>query len=274
MWHDIRTMNSTANTLLGALALALLAAGIWWLAQRPMFALKVIRIEPFAGMQLLHVNPLTVRSAALPKIRGNFFTANLDAVRQAFEAVPWVHKAAVRREWPNRLIVTLEEHRPLATWGDEGQLVSVVGDVFIANLAEAEENGELPEFSGPEGSEKEVVQRYNQLRTWFASASLAPDVVTLSGRYAWSVRLNNGMTVELGREQNATTLKDRVMRLISIYPQLVARLQNRIESVDMRYPNGLALKANGIGLEPPAAVGKKNTAVPGSVNHKTASGTT
>jgi cell division protein FtsQ len=34
--------------------------------------------------------------------------------------------------------------------------------------------------------------------------------------------------------------------LIGIYPQLVERLQDRIESVDMRYPNGLALKAEGL----------------------------
>ncbi|MDP9109827.1 MAG: FtsQ-type POTRA domain-containing protein, partial [Pseudomonadota bacterium] len=160
MWHDIKTLNATASTLVGAVALAVLATGVWWLAQRPMFTLRVIRIEPLADMQLLHVNPLTIKSAALPRIRGNFFTANLDTVRQAFEAVPWVRKAAVRREWPNRLIVTLEEHQPLGTWGDEGRLLSIAGDVFTANLAEAEENGELPEFSGPPGSEKEVLERF------------------------------------------------------------------------------------------------------------------
>ena len=68
----------------------------------------------------------------------------------------------------------------------------------------------------------------------------------MARRYAWSARLNNGMTVELGREQNPATLKARVDRLVGIYPQLVARLQDRIESIDMRYPNGLALKASGI----------------------------
>ena len=102
------------------------------------------------------------------------------------------------------------------------------------------------EFSGPEGSEKEVVARYRDFAGWFKSIDLAPEGVHLSGRYAWSVKLNNGMTVELGREQTKTTLKDRVERLISIYPQLAARLQNKIESVDMRYPNGLALKAEGL----------------------------
>ena len=275
MWHDIKTLNATANTLLGVFTLALLAAGIWWLAQRPMFTLKVIRIESAADVQLLHVNPLTVKSAALPRIRGNFFTANLDAVRQAFEAVPWVHKATVRREWPNRLIVTLEEHQPLGTWGDEGRLLSVAGDIFTANLAEAEESGELAEFNGPTGSEKEVVRRFAELHEWFAPVSLAPEGLTLSSRYAWTVKLNNGVTVELGREQSKTTLKERVARLVSIYPQLVARLQDRIESVDMRYPNGLALKASGIVFAPEhGAAKKKIRKTPRRGTIKTASGTT
>ncbi|MBS0309145.1 MAG: cell division protein FtsQ/DivIB [Proteobacteria bacterium] len=245
MWNDAKTLNAIASTLLGLLALALLASGLWWIAQRPMFALKVIRLEG-AEAPLRRVSVSTVKSTALPRIKGNFFTTNLDTVRAAFEAVPWVRKASVRREWPNRLIVTLEEHVPLGTWGEDGRLVSVKGDVFVANLDEAEEDGGLPEFSGPEGSEKEVVTRFAELRDWFAAVNLAPESVQLSNRYAWSVKLNNGMKVELGREQSKTTMKDRVTRLVSVYPQLIARLQDRIESVDLRYPNGMALKASGM----------------------------
>lgn len=241
-------LNATTNALLGALVLSLFASGVWWVAQRPMFTLRAIRIEAVGEMQLRHVNPSTVRSTAVPRIRGNFFTADLDAVRQAFEAVPWVRKAMVRREWPNRLIVQVEEHEALGTWGEDGKLLSVRGDVFTANLAEAEEDGQLAEFDGPEGSEKEVMERYRELRDWFKPISLTPEAVRLSSRYAWSVRLDNGMTVELGREQSKATLKERVDRLVGIYPQLAARLQDGIENVDMRYPNGLALKAQGLAL--------------------------
>jgi cell division protein FtsQ len=252
MWHDAKMLNAISGTLAGLVALALLASGMWWLAQRPMFTLKVIRVEGWDA-PLKHVNTSTVRSTALPRIRGNFFTANLDKVRVAFEAVPWVRRASVRREWPNKLIVSLEEHEPLGTWGEDGRLLSVKGDVFVANLAEAEEDGDLPEFAGPEGSEKEVVARFQEFRDWFAPVNLAPDAVQLSNRYAWTVKLNNGMTVELGSEQSKTTLRDRVNRLIAVYPQLVARLQDRIEDIDLRYPNGMALRANGLAF----GLGKK-----------------
>lgn len=247
MWHDVKMLNAATSSLLGLVALALLGSGLWWLVQRPVFTLKAIQIE---GMEteLRRINASTIRSTALPRIKGNFFTADLNTVRAAFEAVPWVRKATVRREWPNRLIVTLEEHVPLGTWGQEGRLLSVKGDIFVANMAEAEEDGNLPEFAGPNGSEKEVVARFAELRQWFAPVRLTPESVQLSSRYAWTVKLTNGMTVQLGREQTSATLKERVDRLVAVYPQLAARLQDRIENVDLRYANGMALKADGLNL--------------------------
>lgn len=246
MWHDVRTLNALTSALLALALLVLVASGVWWLAHRPMFTLRQVRVEAMDGDTLRHANATTIRSTAIPKIRGNFFTANLDAVRAAFEAVPWVRKAAVRREWPDRLVVEIEEHTPLATWGDEGKLVSVTGEVFTANLAEAEEEGELPALAGPEGSEKDVIARYAELSKWFAPLHLKPESVALSNRYAWTVKLDNGVSVQLGREETHSMLKERVDRLITVYPQLLTLLQNRIESVDMRYPNGLALKASGM----------------------------
>lgn len=244
MWHDVRTLNVIANTLFAVFVLALLTAGARWLMQRPMFSLGAVHVQEMDGGELKHVNALTVRSVALPRIKGNFFTVDLDAVCMGFKAVPWVREATVRREWPNRLIVSIEEHKALGTWGNDGHLLSVKGDVFIANLAEAEEDGELLTFSGPKGSEKEVAAKYRELRNWFSSIKLAPKAVRLSDRYAWSVRMNNGMKVELGREQNANTIRELVARLLEVYPQLVAQFKTNIESIDMRYPNGLALKTS------------------------------
>lgn len=245
MWQDIKMMNAASGVLVALVTLALFGAGLWWLAQRPMFSFRVIRIEG-AGEQLRHVNALTIRSAALSRMHGNFFTANLETVRVAFETVPWVRRAMVRREWPNQLIVTLEEHKPLGTWGEDGRLISIKGDLFTVNLDEAEEDGELPEFGGPSGSEKEVLARFHDMTQWFRPIALTPESVHLSERYAWMVRLDNGVTVDLGREQTKTTLQERVARLVSVYPQLVERLKNRLQNVDARYQNGLALRVNGM----------------------------
>ncbi|MFP5390827.1 MAG: cell division protein FtsQ/DivIB [Gammaproteobacteria bacterium] len=263
MWHDVRSLNAAASALFAATLLAVLAAFVWWVSQRPMFTLRTITVGSMYGMELKHVNKLTLRNGVLGRIKGNFFTTNLEQVRTAFEAVPWVRRARVRREWPNQLIVEVEEHEALGTWGEDGRLLSVKGDVFTANLAEADEDHELPALEGPEGSEKEVLARFSELRAWFAPISLTPAALNLSSRYAWTVKLSNGMSVALGREQDRDTLHTRVARLVKVYPQLVARLPEGIETVDMRYQNGLALSAAGLKVpsDPKAAVKaiKKNT---------------
>jgi len=245
MWHDVKALNATASGMIALSVLACAASGVWWLANRPVFDLRGIRVEAMAQEQFRHVNHLTLRNGTQGRIVGNFFTADLEQVRKVFESVPWVRRASVRREWPDQLIVSLEEHEALGTWGEDGRLLSVKGDVFTANLAEAEEDNVLPEFFGPEGSEKEVLARYHELRKWFAPASLLPQGLSLSGRYAWTVKLDNGTSVALGREQSQDTLRQRVDRLVRIWPQLASRVQD-IETIDMRYQNGLALSAAGL----------------------------
>ena len=38
-------------------------------------------------------------------------TVSLDQARQVFETMPWVRKASVRRDWPNGIVVAIEEHQ-------------------------------------------------------------------------------------------------------------------------------------------------------------------
>ncbi|MDL2283683.1 cell division protein FtsQ/DivIB [Oxalobacter sp. OttesenSCG-928-P03] len=244
MWHDVRLLNAITNVLLTIFVVIVLAGCFLWFAEKPFFLLKVIHVQEAEGKTLKHVNAFTVRGVALPRIKGNFFTVDLDAVREAFKAVPWVREATVRRKWPNGLEVSIEEHKPLGTWGEDGRLLSVKGDVFTANLAEAEEEVNLLKFYGPEGSEKEVVLRYEELKRGFATVSLEPVRLELSERYAWRTTLNNGVTVRFGREQGNTTMREQMKRLLAVYPRLAAQLKSGIRGIDLRYPNGLALKAD------------------------------
>jgi len=245
MWHDVKALNTLTAAMLVAALVLIFGAGGRWLMLRPVFNLHQITVESAPDSALLRrVNVLTVRSVALPRIQGNFFTVNLEAVRSAFEAVPWVRHARVRRAWPDRLVVTVDEYQPLGTWGDDGRLLSQTGEIFIANQDEAEEDGALLQFSGPDnpGAAADVRRRLEDFRAWFAPLKLAPVEVHLSERYAWTIVLDNGVRVELGRERDADTLQQRVARLTRIYPELVARWPDGIERIDLRYQNGLALK--------------------------------
>ena len=263
---DSPRLLNLAALLIATLAVVAFAAGVAaWASRRPIFALKAIRIEalpiPAAADRSLprpalrHVGIATIRASELPRLlastSGNFFTVDLDAVRRAFETVPWVRHAQVRREWPDRLVVQVEEHQVLATW-DDGRLVNTFGELFVANPAEAEEdNKALPALAGPDGSERDVASRYIDFRTWFARLALVPDQVTLSPRYAWSVHFDNGtengLTVDLGRERDVNTLPGRVLRMLNAWPGLAARWP-KPTSIDLRYPNGFALRAEGLRL--------------------------
>jgi cell division protein FtsQ len=189
-----------------------------------------------------------IRANAAPKLQGNFFTMNLDTARQAFESVPWVRKASVRRSWPNGLAVELEEHEVLGTWGsaDSGRLVNTYGEVFVANQAEAEEDTQLLALAGPDGTEGDVVERMEMMSEWFKPIGAEPLGVTLTDRYAWRAKLSNGMVVEFGREQNEqdrADLEARVKRFVQAWPQVVAQWGKQIEYADLRYPNGFAIRA-------------------------------
>ena len=262
MWDSPRLVNFAALLIAAVAIVAFVAGAAAWASRRPMFALKSIRIEPSivgaatdARPAFRHVSAATIRAAAMPRIvastSGNFFTVDLEAVRRAFETVAWVRRAQVRREWPDRLVVFIEEHQVLATW-DDGRLVNTFGELFAANAAEAEEdNKSLPELAGPEGSERDVASRYIDFRSWFAKLSLVPDQVTLSPRYAWSVHFDNGtesgLTVDLGRERDGSTVPDRVLRLINAWGDLTAHWP-KPTLIDLRYPNGFALRAEGLRL--------------------------
>src|SRR5450830_1869014 len=115
MWHDVRTLNASANGLIALAVLACVCSGVWWVSQRPMFTLRTVRVENMVDADLKHVNTLTLRNGVIGKIKGNFFTTNLEQVRTAFESVPWVRRATVRRECPAQLVVEPEEHQPLGT---------------------------------------------------------------------------------------------------------------------------------------------------------------
>ena len=105
-WHDVRVLHAGANALLALALAAVLAAGAWWLVQRPMFALRAVAIEAHEGTELRFVSTPLLRQSVL-RVSGSFFTVDLDAVRAGFESVPWVRRATARRIWPNRLVVTM-----------------------------------------------------------------------------------------------------------------------------------------------------------------------
>jgi len=238
MWNKPQLMNALADLLMLVAAAALLAAAAVWLVRVPSLPVQeVVFAEPLA-----HTRRLEIEQALPPALKGNFFSLNLDAVRGALEKLPWVRKVAVRRVWPARLEVEVEEHKPVARWGlGRGELVNSYGEVFAAMPAEQELEG-LPLLYGPQGTASEVLKRYGEFVASFAEINEKPVQLLLSPRLAWQLKLANGMVVDIGREQPKAPVGVRLQRFIAVYPEMVAKRAIRPTVVDLRYPNGFAIR--------------------------------
>ena len=228
MWDRPDILNRISDLLVRAAALVAIYGAVHYLVHLPVFALGEVRVSS----ALTYLASEDIESMVKREIKGNFFTLDLAATRAAFEKLPWVRKAGVRRHWPARLDVTLEEHVPLARWGNLA-LVNTHGEVFKAHYG-----GDLPVFVGPADSAKEIAIQYEYFRRSLAAIGKNPVKVQLSPRRAWEVRLGGGPTLELGREQ----VEARLARFIAAYGRTLARLGRRIDYVDLRYTNGFAVR--------------------------------
>jgi cell division protein FtsQ len=243
---DIKLMNLTAAVLFSACLVLLLAAGAWWAVRHPAFAIAGIAVQG----DTVHSNVAMLRTAVLPKLAGNFFTINLAAAREAFEAVPWVRKAVVRREFPNRLRVHLQEQRAVALWGEEDgetRLMNDFGEVFEADDSDAQQD-RLPRLSGPDAQSPQVLAMYWLLKPLFEPLNLELVQMTLTVRGSWQVELDNGAAVELGRGTPEEVVS-RTRQFVGTLTQVTSRYGRRPDaliSADLRHANGYAMRLRGV----------------------------
>lgn len=241
---DVRLMNLTATLLFALCGLMLLAAAGWWVLRQPFFPLAGIKVEG----DVAHNNAATLRANVAPQLAGNFFTVDLQNAREAFESVPWVRKAVVRREFPNRLRATLTEHVPVAFWGseDHSAMVNSFGEVFEANTAEASD--ELPRLIGPDDQSGHVLGMFRELQPLFAASELAIEQLVLSQRGSWQATLDSGAVIELGRG-NSEEVAARARRFLTSVRQVAAQYNrgvDAVESADLRHSDAYALRLRGV----------------------------
>lgn len=239
---DVRVMNQTVRLIVVLLCLLGLAGAVLWLTTRPLFSIRAIRLEG----EVSRNNEATIRANAGPRLAGNYFSLDLDAARAAFEAVPWVRHAVVQRIWPNRLVVRLEEHKPVAVWkGDEGndRLVNSHGEVFEANIGDVDDD-DLPIFEGQDQDSALMWQMYRSLQPLLGRIGRSTAELSLSARGSWSVVLDNGAEVVIGRGSEEEVLA-RVERFIASVRQVAARQQRAWGRADLRHADGYALQWRG-----------------------------
>ena len=236
MWDNHRLLNRVANVLYAVGAVCVLYAVLMVVIRLPIFPLRQVSVSG----QISHTTREQVDAIVRQQVRGNFFTLDLERTRLAFEKLPWVRQANLRRAWPDRLEVLVEEHVAVARWRDIG-LVNTYGEVF-----EAASNARLPVFAGPDGAAAEMVEHYRGFRELLLTASDGNHWncvyrIVAPGHCGSS----DGYFLELGRQD----MNARLARFVAGYEKAVAQLRPGTYRIDLRYPNGFAVRAAGVALD-------------------------
>jgi cell division protein FtsQ len=217
----------------------LMGAGLWLAGQQAAVQQWLDRQFPITrvavGGELRHLAPEALADWLEPRVAGGFFTADLEALRRAVEARPWVREARLRRRWPGTLAVRVAEHRPRARWvtAEDERLVSRRGAVFAAAPRGALEA--LPRLVGPRSRIPALLERLGRLEerlgTRYRVSRLGVDA-----RGAWSAEVDGRVTIRFGRKH----WKGRLTRLLRVHRGWKL-LDRAVTRVDLRYPDGLAV---------------------------------
>lgn len=228
MWDKPALLNWIANLLFAMSVVVMVYAVLYAVVHLPIFPLREVKVEG----QLSHVSREQIKLIVAKHMKGNFFTLDLVKTRDAFEKLPWARSVSLRRRWPDKLEVSIEEHQELARWGSIA-LVNTHGELF-----HAASGSDLPVFYGPGDGVIEVASQYGEFSKVLKSAGLAISNLALTPRRAWQITTSDGMVVELGR----VDMQARLEKFANVYGTTLAGLNKKISYADLRYPNGFAVR--------------------------------
>jgi len=218
--------------------LAAAAAGAVWLAQQlsDPAALPIRRVQ-IEG-EFLHLEPARLQDIVERSVDAGFFGVDVARVRARLLDEPWIREATIHRVWPDTLRVSVVEQVPVARWGTE-MLLNENGDIF-APSPESIPQG-FVQFDGPLGLELDILNRYRAMSPRFVELGLAIEKIRLSARHAWTVYLDGGQEIELGRRD----VDVRLNRFLLAYRAGLTDIWADIGRIDLRYPNGFAVSQRG-----------------------------
>jgi cell division protein FtsQ len=219
-------LRAFSNLLFGLSLLLILYGTTRYVLHLAVFPLSSVQLRETPN----HVPIKLIERVVKEQIKGNFFNVDLNQTRSAFEHLPWVRKVSVRRKFPWSIEVELEEHVALARWNGNA-LVNTHGEVFTEKTDQI-----LPSFLGQPNTSAQITAMYDELSKDLWPLKQDVKQISLSPRFAWQLRLSNGMVLELGREQ----MQQRLVRFVEVYPYSLSTLSQTVVHVDLRYKNGFA----------------------------------
>jgi cell division protein FtsQ len=193
----------------------------------PIHAVKVYGVQ--------HVNPQEVQTLIEPLVSKGFFAVDVERIRELISQLPWAAQVTVRRMWPDRVVIVINEKNPVALWNDSS-LLSASGELFSPTTATYPAG--LPQLAGPAGEQLMMAQYYAKMNSVLAPLHSKIARLELTPAMTWSLTLDNGMKLNVGHKDILT----RLDHFVKVYPKIVGTRVADVEYVDLRYPNGMAVR--------------------------------
>jgi cell division protein FtsQ len=159
-------------------------------------------------------------------------TVGLDTLVDEIMALAWPRSVEVRKLWPNRLLVRVEKETIAARWGTHAVLTTSGEIVPTTNAPEW-----LPRFDCANCDSVRAMQIYHRLRAILVRGGLDISSMRQDALGEWHIQLDIGLELAVGREDLAA----RTERFLAIYRSALADTLDRVERVDARYDNGVAV---------------------------------
>jgi cell division protein FtsQ len=236
--HDAPAIRNSQGQASGLLAVVLLflvtAAGMAWVGMGIVAPDRwPIRWLEVNG-EFQRVSAEQLRATLAPNINSSFFTVDLQGLEEAAGRIPWVSEVRVQKIWPDTVNVIVDEYEPVAHW-NRGRLVSRQGDDF--EVPEADTLQGLPWLRGPDERLPDVLSTWIGINEALVPLGLEVARLALDDRGSWSLELNNGTQVYLGRN----SMEERLQRLLSSWDALMEEQEVPPQGIDLRYTNGFAV---------------------------------
>jgi cell division protein FtsQ len=225
-------MVNAGGWILLLIALAVLAVGLYSFY-------KVMTDATVAQLQVVGTNSdlenQQLQQHLSPIIQDNYFTSDLERIRDQALTVSWVDRVVVSRAWPNAIRVRVMPRHAIARWGT-GRLLSDNGDVFSEAVVKTHLN--LPLLHGPVSQSKMMMRRYNEINQLFHPANLRLKELYLTERMTWFMQFDSGLRIIVDQDQTMTKLQ----RLSQLAQNDLKPMWSNISAIDLRYRNGLSIQ--------------------------------
>ena len=219
-------------------ALAVLAVMVALGVALPIFAGVVtqpVRSVRISG-EFAQVSKADIERTVEPLLAPGLLRIDVEAIRRVALDVPWVREVSIRRAWPEGLDISVVERDATARWAGGGYLEH---DGAHFRPGDGTDLDSLPLLAGPEGTQRRVLDLHAALESVLAPLGIRLAATELTPRGVLYASLEDGPRLVMR--------PDAVEGDVAVHARAIAKLMadrlHEIERIDLRYPNGFAVRA-------------------------------